>query len=278
VFFLTPALLLLPVRETRSYQLEEDLIQNEVTLEARERLSSDLLSPPVRFAIRNKDPKTGVFYTLDDGSLADARAWQIQIFDRRGRKVSFIQGRNNPPPLVAWDGVADSGEPLPDGFYEAAFGWQDAKKKLYTAPKISFSLLTAMEIRSLADWKLKFAYTDEGLAVSIAESMIFKPGESGIQSEALPSMRQLSQFLKACSKNMITVRGYTDSSGSLQRNLMLSRERANRVYQYLVDAGVNPNRLTYEGMGTARYIASNETERGRARNRRVEVVVLKTTI
>jgi outer membrane protein OmpA-like peptidoglycan-associated protein len=272
------ALLLLPVQSIRSYQLEEDSVQNEVTLEAREKLTPDLTAPPVRFAIRNKDPQTGLFYTVDEGNLADVSAWQIQIFDRRRRKVSFIQGQNNPPPLVSWSGISDKGEPLPDGFYTARFGWQDSAKRAYATKAISFTLLTALEIRGLVDWKLKFIYTDEGLAVSIDEGMVFKPGESEIQTEALPSLLQIARFLKTCSKNMVTVRGYTDSSGSARMNSILSRERANRVYRYLVDAGINPNRLTYEGMGPARAVAPNTTEAGRVRNRRVEVVVLKTTV
>lgn len=271
------ALLLLPVQFIHP-AFEDDSVQDEVALEAREKLTSNLVEPPVRFAIRNRDLQTGLFYTVDVGSLDDVRDWQIQIFDRRRRKVGSIQGRNNPPSMVSWSGVSDSGEPLPDGFYDATFGWRDSRRQIHTTKTISFTLFTALEIRSLADSKLKFAYTDEGLAVSIAESMIFRPGESEIQNEALPSMLQIALFLKSCSKNMVTVRGYTDSSGSLQRNLMLSRERANCVYQYFVDAGISPNRLTYEGMGTAQAIASNTTEKGRSKNRRVEIIVLKTTI
>jgi len=278
VFVAAAVLLAAPARWLGSYQLEDDYTQSEVLLEAREKLTPAPTEPPVRFAIRNKDPRTGLFYAVDEGSLADVAAWQIQIFDRRGSKVSFLQGRSYPPPVVSWAGLSESGDPLPDGFYEAKFGWQDSRKKARSTKKVSFTLLTSLELRSLADWKLKFLYTEEGLSISIAESMIFRPGESEIQPSALPPMHQVYLFLKSCPKNMITVRGYTDSTGSALRNKQLSRERANRVYQYLVDAGINPNRLTYEGVETPQYVASNETAAGRARNRRVEVVLLRTTI
>lgn len=276
--FLALALLLLPARPTRSYQLDDDYEQNEVTLEAREKLTTDLTSPPVRFAIRNKDPKTGLFYAVDEGNLADMRAWRIQIFDRRRRKVSFIQGQNHLPALVSWSGISDKGETLPDGFYTAKLVWQNSEKRVYATKAVSFSLLTALEIRCLSDWKLYFIYTEEGLAVSIAEGTVFRPGETEIQPEALPSMKQIAMLLKTCSQNMVTVKGHTDSSGSAQMNSMLSRERANRVYRYLIDAGINPDRLTYEGMGADMAVAPNVTEAGRARNRRVEVIVLKTTM
>ena len=272
------ALLLLPVPPICPYQVAEDAIQEEVTLVARERLSFNPVEPPVRFAIRNSDPQTGLIYTVDDGGLSDASAWQIQIFDRRGRKVSFVQGNGVPPALVSWSGISDSGEPLPDGSYDATFGWRDSARRIHTTKKITFSLMSSMEVRGLTDWKLRFKYTDEGLVVSIAESMMFRLGESEIQDEALPSMMQVAAFLKTCSSNMVTVRGYTDSSGSARRNLFLSRERANRVYQYLVDAGINPNRLTYEGLGAVRVAPAQATEEGSARDRRVEVVVMRTTI
>jgi len=272
------ALLSLPAASTRSYPVDDDAVQNEVVLEAREKLTPDLTSPPVRFAIRNRDPQTGIFYTLDEGGLEGAGTWQIQIFDRRGRKVSFVQGEKNPPPLVSWSGTSYKGEPLPDGFYTATFGWRDPGGKFHTTKPVSFTLLSAMEIRGLADWKLRFQYTDEGLALSIAESMIFRPGESLMQQEALPAMLQIALFLKTCKANMVTVRGYTDSSGSPSSNRILARERANSVYRYLVEAGIDPGRLTYEGTGAAGYVASNATEAGRARNRRVEVVVLKTLL
>jgi outer membrane protein OmpA-like peptidoglycan-associated protein len=133
-----------------------------------------------------------------------------------------------------------------------------------------------MGIRNLADRKLKFHYTAEGLVVSIQEGMIFKPGQARILAEAIPALREITAFLKANSGNGVVVRGYTDSSGSLGRNMLLSRERAGRVYEYLVGSGIDPGRLTYEGLGPARPVAPNTTENGRARNRRVEVVVLKT--
>jgi len=278
IVFMALALLLLPVLAVRSYQLEAVSVQREVTLEARERLTPNLIEPPVRFAIRNRDPQTGSFYTLDVGTLDDVSSWQIQIFNRSRRKVGAIQGRDTPPSLVFWSGVAENGEPLPDGFYDATFGWRDSRKHIHTTKPVSFSLFTPLELRGLADWKLKFTYTDEGLEVSVAENTIFAPGQSEIQNAALPSMLQIALFLKTCPKNMVTVKGYTDSSGSPQRNLMLSRERANRVYQYFIDAGISPGRLTYEGMGTTRAVAPNTTETGRAQNRRVEVVILKTTI
>jgi outer membrane protein OmpA-like peptidoglycan-associated protein len=75
---------------------------------------------------------------------------------------------------------------------------------------------------------------------------------------------------------LVVTEGYTDSVGSAEYNQDLSVRRAEAVYRYLVNHGISPERLTVEGFGETRPIASNETEDGRAQNRRVELHVSGT--
>lgn len=271
------AVLLLPAGRYIYPAFWENAGKMRMTLEAMERLTPNLTESPVTFAIRTGDPETDAFFPVDETELNDISAWQIQIFDRSGRKVGFIQGRNNPSSLtVPWSGFSNNGEPLPDGFYAAKFVWRDSAGRGHAAGKTSFSLFTPPAIKKLSDRKLKLNYTEEGLVVGIAENMIFNPGQAGIRDEALPSLREIALFLGSYAGNRAAVRGYTDSSGSVERNLLLSRERAAGVHRYLINAGIDPDRLTYEGLGAAKPVASNATEAGRSRNRRVEVIVLKT--
>ena len=67
----------------------------------------------------------------------------------------------------------------------------------------------------------------------------------------------------------VEVQGHTDDEGSAASNLRLSERRADAVRRYLSDAGVDRARLTVRAVGEAEPIASNDTEAGRARNRRV---------
>lgn len=259
----------------------ENMGQRKLALEAVETLtpSADLAEPPVLFAIRSFDPEMDESFPVDDSELATVLNWQIQIFDRGGLKVGFLQGRGRPySSTFAWPGLSSNGEPLPSGFYSARFIWMDPGKKAHATGDVSFSLFTPLEIRSLAERKLKFSYTAEGLVVNIQEKMIFRPGGARILDEALPALKEISKFLKTYYKNGVSVRGFTDSTGSTGRNLTLSYERAERVYSYLVGAGIDPRRLAFEGMGPARPVASNSTADGRAMNRRVELVVLKTKV
>jgi outer membrane protein OmpA-like peptidoglycan-associated protein len=72
---------------------------------------------------------------------------------------------------------------------------------------------------------------------------------------------------------VVEIRGHTDASGSDQANLALSMDRAFEVMHYIVQQGVEGNRLSAKGYGETMPIANNETEEGRAKNRRTEFFV-----
>jgi outer membrane protein OmpA-like peptidoglycan-associated protein len=89
---------------------------------------------------------------------------------------------------------------------------------------------------------------------------------------ALPVLDQAAEILKANPGVEVKVEGHTDSIGSEEYNQVLSVRRAESVYRYLVNRGVDPERFQVEGFGKTRPIASNDTEAGRAQNRRVELI------
>ena len=70
-------------------------------------------------------------------------------------------------------------------------------------------------------------------------------------------------------ESMIEIRGHTDNTGAAGFNLQLSQQRAAAVRSYLISKGISAERLTAKGLGDSAPIASNETEDGRAQNRRV---------
>jgi OOP family OmpA-OmpF porin len=93
-----------------------------------------------------------------------------------------------------------------------------------------------------------------------------------LQPAALPVLDQAAEILKANPGVDVKVEGHTDSIGSEEYNQALSVRRAESVYRYLVNRGVDPERFRVEGFGKTRPIASNDTEAGRAQNRRVELI------
>ena len=93
-----------------------------------------------------------------------------------------------------------------------------------------------------------------------------------LRADAKPAIDQLLAALKANPGWKVSIEGHTDSTGNAAHNLDLSRLRAESVKAALVSAGIAADRMTTVGLGQTKPAASNDTEAGRAQNRRVEVV------
>lgn len=97
--------------------------------------------------------------------------------------------------------------------------------------------------------------------------------KSDIRADARPILDQAIQTLKAEGGVAVISEGHTDGRGTEEYNLALSRRRAHSVKDYLVAGGISAERIRVEGFGESKPVASNETEDGRAQNRRVELRV-----
>jgi outer membrane protein OmpA-like peptidoglycan-associated protein len=104
----------------------------------------------------------------------------------------------------------------------------------------------------------------------------FNFNSAKLKREAYPVLLYTIQILQNNpDMKKIEIQGYTDNIGSQKYNLKLSERRAETVRNYLVDHGVNPDRLTSRGYGESNPIATNKTAEGRAANRRIEFKVIK---
>jgi outer membrane protein OmpA-like peptidoglycan-associated protein len=85
----------------------------------------------------------------------------------------------------------------------------------------------------------------------------------------------LVNFLKEHKDIKVECVGHTDNVGAWETNFWVSRERARTIYQYLIDNGVSTSRIIFNGKGSTEPVESNYTIQGRAKNRRVEVKLIK---
>ena len=100
----------------------------------------------------------------------------------------------------------------------------------------------------------------------------FDVGSSELTDEGREKIAKVVQSL-ATATGKVRIEGHTDSSGNLERNMSLSKSRAESVKQVLVANGVLAERVSAEGFGPKKPIASNATKEGKAQNRRVEIFV-----
>ena len=118
------------------------------------------------------------------------------------------------------------------------------------------------------------AKTDRGYVVSLT-GVAFPPGESALKTEGKYVLAKLSGVLLAFDDVKLSIEGHTDSTGSEATNRSLSLARADSVRTFLAEMGVAPSIMMTRGFGPERPLMPNDTPEGRARNRRVEVVMVE---
>ncbi|WP_283190086.1 OmpA family protein [Pseudomonas sp. PMCC200344] len=111
----------------------------------------------------------------------------------------------------------------------------------------------------------------EVITLSDAGDVLFAFNQSELTPAAQSKLDSLMPKLQSAEVVSIKVIGHTDSVGSETYNQALSERRASSVAAYLLSQGLAPNKLTSEGKGQSQPVADNETEEGRAKNRRVEL-------
>jgi hypothetical protein len=110
---------------------------------------------------------------------------------------------------------------------------------------------------------------DEGLAVPI-NNLFFETGRFTVLSNSYPELKRIAKIIQ--NKNLkVVIEGHTDNVGEDAANLTLSEQRANAVKEFLIKEGCNPSQLSTKGFGKTKPVAPNDTDKGRAKNRRVEL-------
>jgi OOP family OmpA-OmpF porin len=113
--------------------------------------------------------------------------------------------------------------------------------------------------------------------VAVLEGLVFASGSATLSNSDYPSLAAVAAWLDANPEGTIALVGHTDASGSLAANVALSERRAEAVAEVLIDTyGADRNRVDAQGVGFLAPRATNQTEEGRQKNRRVEVIVTST--
>lgn len=170
---------------------------------------------------------------------------------------------------------------------ESAIEAQQALEEANQAKALAASSATAAELaRREADLaaeqaqslrrqleNLQLRQTESGVVVTLGD-VLFETGETDLKPEAQTSLVEVVDLLQSEPDKKIRIEGHTDSVGDADANIRLSEQRAQSVLDALVSLGVDGSRITSVGMGEDFPIATNDTQEGRSKNRRVDVILL----
>jgi len=109
------------------------------------------------------------------------------------------------------------------------------------------------------------------IILNMPSNITFATDSASIQPSFYPTLNSVALVLKKYNQTLVDVYGHTDSTGSFEHNMQLSQRRASAVADYLIAQGTDSRRFAIIGQGPSQPIASNDTEEGRAQNRRVEI-------
>ena len=134
----------------------------------------------------------------------------------------------------------------------------------------------AAELKALEDAKVE-TFEDanglKGVKVTFASGILFKTNSSTLSAESKEALTQFAAAMKDLPETDITVYGHTDNTGTYEVNQKVSNQRAQSVAKFLKSHGIDGERIATEGKAYDLPVASNDTEEGRAQNRRVEIYV-----
>lgn len=142
-----------------------------------------------------------------------------------------------------------------------------------------YSVTENMDLKNLTEYKeiekdLFLKPIEKGQVIRI-NNIFFEFNKADLKPESFYELDNLVQLLKDNPRMEIKISGHTDNLGNDEYNLKLSQDRAAAVLNYLVSKGIDVKRLSSEGFGETQPVADNNTEEGRAINRRVEFTILK---
>lgn len=157
----------------------------------------------------------------------------------------------------------------------------EEKEKAVTELKGTYSKLVSELKEEIRKGEIEVTQLRERLTLSMVEKILFDSGSAEIKKEGKKVLDRVAEILKNVKDRQINVEGHTDNVPISPRlvhkfptNWELSTQRATNVVRYLQEKGIDPTILSATGYGEYRPVAPNDTEEGRSKNRRIEIVLV----
>jgi len=255
----------------------------------------------IGFPINSVDDEVGFFVSTDglkgffsSNKYGEKGGWDLYSFDlyedARPEKVLFIKGtvksEDSDEPVkarielknVETKSISEIPLDSTTGNYVAVRSFTNdyimtVKKEGYVnETKYIARVDSTFKVPAKVDMEIKPIELNKSYRIN---DIYFPFNSYDLTQESKAVLDQLIEFLSENPAISIQIQGHTDNIGKDDMNLKLSDNRAKSVYSYLISNGIEASRLTYKGYGESEPVATNDTEEGRARNRRTVFVITR---
>lgn len=207
-------------------------------------------------------------------NLSDTSEWIAinETYTANGNEKYFIIGCFNNGKKVKFKKVSPSKD-IPDP-RDYAYYYID---NVIIKPETE-KIITKTETEKIIKDTIKPTPPDLNVEIGntfVLNDISFKTASYELTETSFKELDKLVELMNKNSTMAILISGHTDNIGNKKKNVNLSKHRAESVFNYIVNKGINKTRVTYEGYGDSKPITNNDTEEGRKTNRRVEVSITK---
>lgn len=157
--------------------------------------------------------------------------------------------------------------------FQKGYNYEIVSEKKGYFPISEYLKLDSLEDFASVEKNLFMKKIEKGEVIRL-NNIFFDFGKATLKEESFYELERLYNLMSKNSEMQIEIGGHTDNVGSADYNKKLSNERAEAVVNYLIKKGIEKSRLTFNGYGPDQPVATNETEEGRALNRRVEFKIV----
>jgi flagellar motor protein MotB len=222
-------------------------------------------------------PEEGITFYIKTKAIYDIKDWQLKIKTKEERKlVKVFKAKGLPPEEIIWYGKDDKGNLLPVGTYLYTCEVIDIKGNKLQTPA---SELVIKKIEKL----IEIIEKEEGIFITLVGEVLFDKGSAELKPQAYSVLKEAASIIKKNLDKKVRIEGHTCNLpliGKIKEiykdNFGLSQARASAVKHYFIEKeGIPETILEAVGYGDTRPIASNATEEGRRKNRRVEIIIIK---
>ena len=261
------------------------------------------------------DKKNGYFTSVQEGGVGKADLYRVTFLDEKVKQIqeaarkkreeealAVAEEKESKQAVAIYNGIltdAESGAPVPGVVTVSDYLSGELVAESTVGPDGQFQLIIPEEGDYglsaeaggflILSRKLRIRKQEKQQQVevnlrmyplqigstTVMSNIFFDTGKSSLRTESIAELEKIKKFLENSPTLKLQVNGHTDNVGNATFNKMLSKKRAQAVKSYLVQNGIEENRLTVMGYGQERPLVSNDDEEeGRALNRRTEIEVI----